>query len=83
MLLNHHLNHDFSPLPTSPAGNLFNGTHHPISQTGRFAFPPDSSSSPYCVQTNQQHQHQQFPCFNDSFYDPSPTVHSDWMKGLK
>ena len=71
--LNHHLNHDFSPLPTSPAGNLFNGTHHPISQTGRFAFPPDSS--PYCSQ--QQQQQHQFPlissCFNDPFYDPSPT----------
>lgn len=66
--VNHHLNHDFSPLPSSPA-NLLNGTHHPISQAGRFAFPNDSSASPYCSQ--------QLPlissCFNDALYDPSPS----------
>jgi len=71
--LNHHLNHDFSPLPSSPAGNLFNGTHHPISQTGRFAFPPDSTSSPYCAATSQLPSATHYSCFNDSFYDPSPT----------
>lgn len=62
------LSHDFSPLPSSPAANLLNGTH-PISSTGRFAFPNDSSS-PYCSQ--------QLPlmssCFNDSLYDPSPSA---------
>jgi hypothetical protein len=66
--LNSHHNHDFSPLPSSPA-NLLNGANHPISQTGRFQFPNDSSS-PYCSQ-------QQLPlissCFNDSLYEPSPT----------
>ncbi|UJR22601.1 hypothetical protein I4U23_025645 [Adineta vaga] len=66
--LNHHQNHDFSPLPSSPA-NLLNGTNHPISQTGRFQFLNDTSSSPYCSQ--------QLPlissCFNESLYDPSPS----------
>ena len=66
--LNHLHNHDFSPLPSSPA-NLLNGNNHPISQTGRFQFPNDSSSSPYCSQ--------QFPlissCFNESLYEPSPS----------
>lgn len=66
--LNHHHNHDFSPLPSSPA-NLLNGTNHHISQTGRFQFPNDSTSSPFCSQ--------QLPlissCFNDSLYDPSPS----------
>jgi len=63
--LNPHQNHDFSPLPSSPA-NLLNGNNHQISQTGRFQFPNDSS--PYCSQ--------QLPlissCFNDSLYEPSP-----------
>ncbi|CAF4250303.1 unnamed protein product [Rotaria socialis] len=70
--LNPHQNHDFSPLPSSPA-NLLNGTNHHISQTGRFQFPNDSSSSPYCSQ--------QLPlissCFNDSLYDPSPSSTSN------
>jgi hypothetical protein len=65
--LNNHQNNDFSPLPSSPA-NILNGNNHHISQTGRFQFPNDSSS-PYCSQ--------QLPlissCFNDSFYDPSPS----------
>ncbi|CAF1240601.1 unnamed protein product [Rotaria sp. Silwood1] len=70
--LNHQHNHDFSPLPSSPA-NILNGTNnHQISQTGRFQFPNDSSSSPYCSQ--------QLPlissCFNDSLYDPSPSSSS-------
>lgn len=64
--LNPHLNHDFSPLPSSPA-NLLNGTNHHISQSGRFQFPTDSSSPYYS---------QQLPlissCFNESFYEPSP-----------
>jgi len=66
--LNPHHSHDFSPLPTSPA-NLLNGNNHHISQTGRFQFSNDSSSSPYCSQ--------QLPlissCFNESLYDPSPS----------
>jgi len=66
--LNHHHNHDFSPLPSSPA-NLLNGNNHHISQSGRFQFSNDSSSSPYCSQ--------QLPiissCFNESLYDPSPS----------
>ncbi|CAF1274582.1 unnamed protein product [Adineta steineri] len=65
--LNHH-NHDFSPLPSSPA-NLLNGNNHHISQSGRFQFSNDVSSSPYCSQ--------QLPlissCFNESLYDPSPS----------
>jgi hypothetical protein len=63
--LNHN-NNDFSPLPSSPAA-LLNGNH--LGQTGRFQFPNDSSSSPYCPQ--------QLPpissCFSDSLYDPSPS----------
>jgi len=70
--LNPHHNHDFSPLPSSPA-NLLNGNNHHISQTGRFQFSNDSSSSPYCSQ--------QLPlissCFNESLYDPSPTSASN------
>jgi hypothetical protein len=70
--LNHHHNHDFSPLPSSPA-NLLNGNNHHISQTGRFQFSNDSSSSPYCSQ--------QLPlissCFNESLYDPSPSTSSN------
>jgi hypothetical protein len=70
--LNPHHNHDFSPLPSSPA-NLLNGHNHHISQTGRFQFPNDSSSSPYCSQ--------QLPlissCFNESLYDPSPSSSSN------
>ena len=70
---NPHQNHDFSPLPSSPA-NLLNGSNHPISQSGRFQFVNDSSSSPYCSQ-------QQLPLissgFNDSFYEPSPTTTSN------
>lgn len=69
--LNQHHNHDFSPLPSSPA-NLLNGTNHHISQTGRFQFPNDSSS-PFSSQ--------QLPlissCFNDSLYDPSPSSSSN------
>ena len=65
--VNRHQALDFSPLPSSPA-NLLNGTHHPISQNGRFQFPNDASS-PYCAQ--------QMPLlssgFNDSLYDPSPS----------
>ncbi|UJR26475.1 hypothetical protein I4U23_007802 [Adineta vaga] len=61
-----HTNNDFSPLPSSPA-TLLNGNH--FGQTGRFQFPNDSTSSPYCPQ--------QLPsissCFNDSLYDPSPS----------
>lgn len=67
--LNHQHNHDFSPLPSSPA-NLLTGTNHQISQSGRFQFANDSSSSPYCSQ--------QLPlissCFNESLYDPSPSA---------
>ena len=68
--LNPHHNHDFSPLPSSPA-NFLNSTNHQISQSGRFQFPHDSStSSPYYSQ--------QFPLiasgFNETFYDPSPTT---------
>ncbi|CAF2910875.1 unnamed protein product [Rotaria sp. Silwood2] len=70
--LNHHHNHDFSPLPSSPA-NILNGNNHHISQTGRFQFPNDSTSSPYSSQ--------QLPlissCFNDSLYDPSPSSSSN------
>ncbi|CAF1673021.1 unnamed protein product [Adineta ricciae] len=66
--LNHQQNHDFSPLPSSPA-NLLNGNNHQISQSGRFQFLNDASSSPYCSQ--------QLPlissCFNESLYDPSPS----------
>jgi hypothetical protein len=66
--INPHHNHDFSPLPSSPA-NLLNGNNHHISQAGRFQFPNDSSSSPYCAQ--------QLPLissgFNESLYDPSPS----------
>jgi hypothetical protein len=61
-----HNNNDFSPLPSSPAA-LLNGNH--LGQTGRFQFPNDSTSSPYCPQ--------QLPpmssCFSDSLYDPSPS----------
>ena len=61
-----HNNNDFSPLPSSPAA-LLNGNH--LGQTGRFQFPNDSVSSPYCSQ--------QLPpmssCFGDSLYDPSPS----------
>ena len=67
--VNPHLNQDFSPLPTSPA-NLLNSTNHPISQSGRFQFPTDASSSPYCSQ--------QLPlissCFNESFYESPPST---------
>lgn len=62
-------NHDFSPLPSSPA-NLLNGNNHPISQSGRFQFVHDSSSSPYC---SQQQLSLISSCFNDSLYEPSPT----------
>lgn len=62
-------NHDFSPLPSSPA-NLLNGHNHPISQSGRFQFVNDSSSSPYC---SQQQLSLISSCFNDSLYEPSPT----------
>ena len=65
--LNPHLNHDFSPLPASSPANLLNGINHQISQSGRFQFPTDSSSSPYYSQ--------QLPLisgFNESFYEPSP-----------
>ncbi|CAF3542786.1 unnamed protein product [Rotaria sordida] len=70
---NNNNNHDFSPLPSSPA-NLLNANNHHLSQTGRFQFPNDSSSStPYCSQ--------QLPlissCFNDSLYDPSPSSSSN------
>jgi hypothetical protein len=69
--LNNHQNHDFSPLPSSPA-NMLNGNNHHISQTGRFQFANESSSSPYCSQ--------QLPlissCFNDSLYDPSSNLFS-------
>jgi hypothetical protein len=61
-----HTNNDFSPLPSSPAA-LLNGNH--LGQAGRFQFPNDSTSSPYCPQ--------QLPpmpsCFSDSLYDPSPS----------
>jgi hypothetical protein len=61
-----HNNNDFSPLPSSPAA-LLNGNH--LGQPGRFQFPNDSASSPYCPQ--------QLPpmssCFSDSLYDPSPS----------
>jgi len=58
-----HQNHDFSPLPTSPAA-LLNGNH--LAHTGRFQFPNDSSSSPYCSTSLPP-----LSCFNDSLYDTS------------
>ena len=60
---NHH-SQDFSPLPSSPA-TLLNGSH--LGQTGRFQFPNDSSSSPYCSQSLPPMS----SYFNDPLYDPS------------
>lgn len=62
---NHHSS-DFSPLPSSPAA-LLNGNH--LGQPGRFQFPNDSTSSPYCSQTLPPMS----SCFSDSLYDPSPS----------